>query len=381
METIYQETGFEGPQLSAFSPATFRGETAARRDLVAGRLPRGKVVLLVGAGDVGKSFLLLQALEAINGGASTRAFGGNIVGEELPCIAIMGEDDRSSVDLRMKSIRAASSKKPVEHGAILTAPDIGYMALVGKQAWSSSVEPTDVLRWLEIQIAGLRAAFVTLGFVAIDTFSSLLPVDANNPAEVQKALSLLTAIAAQHDVCIIITHHMRKEKDMGSDIESLRVGIRGSTALVDGVRAAYVMHKARPDEAAKIRKELKFDHNGEVVFLSLVKNNLGLRRDPVTYFRMPDGVLLDVSMKLARRLSLEDALLQVVREANIAGRKITKTGASGLFASKSPDWPGGLYSKSRNDLEGLANKLIEDGRLILGVLGLATATQEPETCQ
>jgi len=140
---------------------------------------------------VGKSFLLLQLFEAINGGASRHAFGGEIVGKGQPCIVIMGEDDRSSVDLRLKSIREGSKVEPATHGAILTAPDIGYMGLVTKPAWSGSVEPTDVLQWLELQLEGLRAEFSELGFVAIDTFSSLLPVDANNPAEVQKALSLL----------------------------------------------------------------------------------------------------------------------------------------------------------------------------------------------
>ena len=94
---------------------------------------------------------------------------------------------------------------------------------------------------------------------------------------------------------------MRKEKDIGSDNESLRAAIRGSTALVDGVRAAYVMQKCKENEAAPIRKELGLTHDGEVVTMSLVKNNLGLKRDRITYVRMPDGVLFDVSMTLSRR--------------------------------------------------------------------------------
>jgi len=379
METIYEQTGFKAPQLSDYSPATFKGETVSRRDLVTGRLPRGKVVLLVGAGDVGKSFLLLQAFESINGASSSRAFGGEIVGKTLPCIAIMGEDDRSSVDLRLKSIRAQSKVNPVAHGAILTAPDIGYMGLVRKD-YTMTVQPTDVLEWLEQQILGLQVEFADLGFVAIDTFSSLLPVDANNPAEVQKTLSLLTSIAAKYDVCIIVTHHMRKEKDTGSDIESLRVAIRGSTALVDGVRAAYVMHKCKENEAARIRKELELDHNGEVVIMSLVKNNLGLRRDSITYVRMPDGVLLDVSMLLAKRLSPEESLLQVVREANKAGRKLSKTGQSGLYANKTTDWPGGLYNISRKDIEGIASLLIERGALISTPSGLVAAEKGAAIC-
>lgn len=365
-----EHIGFKPPRMEDYSPASFKGDTIERRDLVKDRFPRGKVVLLVGAGDVGKSFLILQAFEAINGGACTEAFGGQIVSRELPCICIMGEDDRSSVDLRLKSIRSQFNVKPVTHGAIFTAPDIGYMGLVQKD-YSGAVQPTDVLEWLELQLAALKAETGELGFLAIDTFSMLLPVDANRPDEVQKALSLLTSIAARYDICVIVTHHMRKEeKDTGSSPDALRSAIRGSTALVDGVRAAYVMHKLKPNDAARIRKELDLEHEGEVVELLLVKNNLGLRRDPITFVRMPNGVLSDVSRLLGKRLTPEEAMLQVLRDAKQAGRKITKTGPSGLYASRAPSWPGGLGEMPKAKIEGLANQLIENGKLRANENGL-----------
>ena len=359
----YIETGFKPPLFSDYSPAKFKGETPARRDVIQGRLPRGKVVLLAGAGDVGKSFLLLQAFEAINGGAANEAFGGRrVTSLPLPCICIMAEDDFASVDLRLKSIRSQSSLSPVTHGAIITAPNVGYMGLV-KKDYQGEVQPTDVLEWLENQIKGLIAEFVELGFVAIDTFSSLIPVEANRADEVQAALSLLTSIAARYDVCIIVTHHLRKDSDIGNSPEALRAAIRGSTAIVDGVRAAYVMHKYKPEEAQRIRNELSIDHDGEVVGLTLVKNNLGLRRDTVTFLRMPDGRLEDVSNLLGPLLSPEDALWQVVREANEAGRKLNKTGNDGLYSSRSPTWPGGLGSMPKGKIENLANLLIEQKRL------------------
>ena len=375
MDKIYEKTGFNAPRIADYSPSAFNGNTPARRDIVEGRLPRGKVVLLAGAGDVGKSFLLLQAFEAINGGASTRAFGGNVVGKELPCICIMGEDDFSSVDLRLKSIRSQCHVKPVAHGAILTAPNIGFMGLV-KKDYQNSVQPTDVLQWLEDQIAGLVAEFGELGFVAIDTFSTLLPIDANKPEEVQAALSLLTSIAARYDVCIILTHHLRKENETGGSPEALRTSIRGSTAVVDGVRAAYVLHKHKPDDAARIRKELDLDHDGDVVGLTLVKNNLGLRRDSVTFVRMPDGCLMDVSSLLGTQLSPEDALWRIVREANESGRKLNRTGHDGLYSRRSPSWPGGLGNMTKKNLEGFANLLIEQGRLVVGDKGLTAVEKE-----
>lgn len=374
MDTTNQ-TGFKPPRLSDFAPSAFKGETPARRDVIEGRLPRGKVVLLAGAGDVGKSFLLLQLFEAVNGDLSSHAFGGDVVGTEDRCLCIMGEDDFASVDLRLKSIRSHHSTKPVDHGAIITAPNVGYMALV-KRDYDGAIVPTEALEWLELQIAALQAQSGDLGFIAIDTFSTLLPVDANKPEEVQATMSLLTHLATKYDVCIIVTHHLRKDAELGTSPEALRTAIRGSTAMVDAVRAAYVMYRFKADDAKSVLKELQMDHDGDVVGLVLVKNNLGLRRDLVTYVRMPDGCLRDVSVLLETRLCPEDALWQIVREANEAGRKLTKTGDNGLFSNRVSSWPGGLGKLPKAKIEGYANDLLASGRIALIEKGLV-AVEKP----
>lgn len=365
------ETGFKWPCLADFAPTTFKGDTPARRDIIEGRLPRGKVILLAGEGDVGKSWQLLTLFEAMNHGADRRAFGGRVLGHHLPCLLLLGEDDRASVDLRLKTIRGATKARPGEHGAIITAPDIGYMPLV-RADYDGSIRPTDVLVWLEAQIEGMKAFHGEMGFVAIDTWSTFFPIDANSPHEVQAAMNFMTHLATKHDVCIIITHHMNK----GASTADLRKGIRGSTAIPDGTRGAYVMYKIEADEAQQIREETCIEHDGDVVRLQIVKNNLGLRRDPVTYVREPDGCLRDVSEMLGARLSPEDALLQVIQEANEAGQKLTRTGTNGLYANRSPTWPGGLGNLAKGRLEALANGLVAKGRVRLGEKGLLLAVSE-----
>jgi len=47
-DIIYAPTGFKAPHYQAFNPASFKGDTKERADLVKGRFPRGKVVLLAG---------------------------------------------------------------------------------------------------------------------------------------------------------------------------------------------------------------------------------------------------------------------------------------------------------------------------------------------
>jgi len=371
----YEKTGFIAPDRHAFTPSSFKGDTPERIDLVAGRFPRGKVVLLAGAGGVGKSFLLLQAFEAINGGASHRTLGGQIVGKDLPCFGLLGEDDQGSIDLRLRAIREHNpSVKPVEHGYIWPVPNIGHMPLV-KKGWDGTIKPTEVLEWLERVLTAALAEYGKLGFLVVDTFSTLLPVDANTPHEVQAAFSFLTSLAARLDICIVVTHHMNKgagtDADKTKTVEELRSGIRGSTALEAAVRAAYVLHKLGSNDADRVRKEAQMDdYTGDVIQLRLVKDNLGLRTDPVTYIRMPNGRLLDVSGLLGRRMSDEDALLQVVQDANDAGRKLTKTGTDGLFASRAASWPGNLSTMTRAPLEMLANQLLQEGKLSSDAKGL-----------
>lgn len=80
----------------------------SRRDLIEGRLPRGKLILLAGEGGVGKSMLLLDLFEAVTRGCA-EAFGGRVIGGPQPCLLLTGEDDRASIDLRLKIIRQGAT--------------------------------------------------------------------------------------------------------------------------------------------------------------------------------------------------------------------------------------------------------------------------------
>ncbi len=347
-------TGVKLPDtLEGYKPSAFLGKSPARRDLIEGRLPRGKLVVLAGEGDVGKSWLLLSLFEAINNGAQGECFGGKVVQRGLPCVFLSGEDDFSTVDTRLKTIRTTTTE-PAEHGAIVTAPDIGTMHLV-RRDYDNTIKPTDVYAWLDKQLQAQRDAFGELGFLAVDTLSTFLPVNANAPEEVQGAYAYLTHLAAKHDVCIILTHHVAKGSEAGS-----RAAIRGSTAIVDGARAAYNFFRLPEDKAQKVRDVVGLD--GEVLRLQIVKNNLGLRRDPVTFIRTADGTLGDISGLIALgEVDPEAALVQVVADALAQGQRLTKTGKAGLFASKASAWPGGLGAMAKAKLEGLADACIAKG--------------------
>lgn len=371
MEIEMNTSGWQAPSLGQFCPSAFRGATPERRDLIRGRLPRGKVVLLAGSGDVGKSWALLQLFEAINSGSQSTSFGGEIVHPKLPSLVLMGEDDWESVDLRLKVIRNGQVSE-IDHGAIITAPNVASPMHMVRREYNGEIVATEAYEWLDRTLEKMVQVEGKVGFVAIDTFSTFLPIDANKPEEVQSAMNHFTRLAAKHDVCVIITHHMKK----GTTPSDLRSGIRGSTAIVDSVRAAYVMTKLSNEEARAIKQELGIDDDGDIVKLTIEKNNLGLRRSPIFFLRLADGTLLDVSDQLTRTVSTpEDALIEVIKEANAAGRKIMKTGANGVFESKQSTWPSSISSLSRAKIVTLVNDLIASGRLTSdGKLGLSAAT-------
>lgn len=354
-----RERGFN-PDLSLFSPTAYRGDSPPRQDIIAGRLPRGKVVILAGEGDIGKSWILLELHRAINDGAADYAFGGMIVRKGLPSIYLSGEDDRVTLDNRLRTIRTQCRGAVAEHGLLVPAPDLGQMALV-RQDFDGTVMPTEVYHWLDRVLEAQRAAYGDLGFVAVDTWSTFFPIDANDNARVQAAITLMARLATKHDVCVIITHHMSKGAD-----QSTRAAIRGATALVDGSRAAYCFFRAKPDEADYVHAALEDSemHPGEVVKLKIVKNNLGLRRDDITYVRQEDGRLLDVSALLRDSTNPADALAALVADYNKDGVRVTKSGKAGLYASRGNDWPPCLFKMGKHKLEALADQLIGTGKLI-----------------
>ena len=94
--------------------------------------------------------------------------------------------------------------------------------------------------------------------------------------------------------------------------------------------------------------------------LVLLKNNLGLRRSPVTFVRLPDGRLQDVSVLLQPAMSQEEALLFAIREASQRGERLTKTGKQGVFEAKNTRdwWPRELRNMTRKTAETLVNALL-----------------------
>ena len=356
-------TGFKAPPSAMpYFSAAFKGDRPPIRHIIEGRLPRGKVVVLAGEGDVGKSWLALELFTAINDQGATHIFGGQINTPGAPCCILSAEDDSDILDNRLRKVRA---KPGAEHGLIVPCMEAGITTLVKVDPVDANeVRATDALMWIEEQLMLQRDAFGELGVLVVDTWSTLIGVNSNSNDEAQKAISILASLAKRLDVCVIVLHHLSKGADQKS-----RDAIRGAGAIVNGARAAYIFRRADRDRTKEVHANLsEDDYLGEVLELQIVKNNLGLKRDPVTYVRQEDGRLRDVSDLMGRTLSQADAVWHLIKHLNEQGQKVTKSGNSGVYESRTAEWASVLPGKHRCGQ--LVDQLIDEGRLENGKRGL-----------
>ena len=118
-----------------------------------------------------------------------------------------------------------------------------------------------------------------------------------------------------------------------------RDAIRGTSALVDGVRCAYALWPVEDEEAKKICKELqeRFEPN-KVVRGGVVKANGQARRTIATYVRNGFGLLVDRSAELItaapQQADMLNSLIEAVRTAALQGQPFTKTGINGLYSQR-----------------------------------------------
>src|SRR5690606_19137176 len=136
-----------------------------------------------------------------------------------------------------------------------------------------------------------------------------------------------------------VTHHMRK-----GDIEDAagaREAIRGSTAIVDGLRFAYALWPLNDYRANKLCERLGRPWRpGCIVHGAVVKANGPADRQIRTYLRNEYGLLQDATDAARaadpREEDLLSALEQAIGAAAEDGRPYTKTGTSnGIYGRRS----------------------------------------------
>lgn len=190
----------------------------------------------------------------------------------------------------------------------------------------------------------------------------------SDSAAAQFVTAAFGKLASETGATILLPHHMRKTSKAPTNVAEAREAIRGSSAIVDGVRVAYALWPVDEGEGKKVCRSLQVPWQpSRVVKGAVVKTNEPTSRNIVTFVRNDEGILVDRTEHLqALRPAWDDLqseLIAAVRDQAKAGLPFTKTGAAGLYEQRErlPQW---LRNMPRDRLQDICQELIEAGKIV-----------------
>ena len=291
------------------------------------------------------------------------------VEREGTTVLITSEDDAGEIDRRLASLDDRQERLSVkgERLIIVPLPSAGGPLAFWKQDKTGLVT-TDDFKRLEGQLHEMPE----LALVTFDPLASFAHVPINeDPMAGQYVCSSMAALASQTGATVLTAHHMRKSLKPVTTLAEAREAIRGSTALVDGLRLVYAMWPAEEDKARRICKELGTAYETDkVVYGGVVKANGAARRIMSTYVRNDFGLLVDKTARLGTSAPAQGDLLTAltiaVENAAADGQPFTKTGETGLYKQKTR-LPSELSGLSRAKLEGLVDTALERKDIVAAI--------------
>lgn len=355
--------------LSQWSGEIYEGPAPEEKFLVAGTFPIGKAAILAGMGDTGKGLLTLSlALHVAIGSPQTNSMSpepiafGNAVKQFGTAVIITAEDDKDEIHRRLEKLDPLRYRsKHTQKLIIVPLPNAGGSFPI-MQETPTGHELTK--HFLDIRTQLLQ--IYDLKLVVFDPLASFSQADINaSPAAGSFVTNQLAALASETKASVIIAHHMRKPAN-GKPItsaEQARDAIRGTSALVDGVRLAYALWPAPSEHIYMVHQCLKevFDRNS-IYQGAVVKSNSPTDRTIRTYLRDKDtGLLVDITQKLKEAKipasELEDMLVRAIARSALNGHPFTHTGEAGLY-DQHARLPPCFHNMGKHKLEAIAKKLL-----------------------
>ncbi len=353
---------------------SIQGEPKPVQWLVQGSFPMGQPGMVAAMGDTGKSYLLLDLAIRVAIGetpASNPIFGGRVI-QRGTAVIITSEDDRSTLHRRMIAIDPGMKRIYANPGKLLLLPlpDHGGSAPLMAQN-SQGIYETD--HWLEIKRRLL--AIPDLRLVVFDPLQSFCLADINaDPAAGQYFCSMLTSLATETGATVVVSHHMRKpaqRRDGKSRLspQEVRELIRGTTALVDGLRFAYALWGPTGDgEAKSLCAKLNRTYKpNSVAYGVMVKANGECNREISTYLRAPFGLLIDQTERVNQVNRIDDGIMdevvEAIRLAAEKGAPFSKTRTNGVFTRRD-ELPESVRTFGRDKIETLIQSLIDSKRIV-----------------
>ena len=375
----------KGLQLSQWTAQRYAGEAPTMRYLVEQIFPIGVVSILAAMGDTGKGMITLDlALKIATGSPpksslspTSESFGHRVL-EYGAAVIFTAEDDVGEVHRRLD--RLDPFKRRLEHPERLIVVPLpnagGSLPLV--QLGSNGAEETAHFRMIKSQLHKIP----DLKLVVFDPLSSFIFADVNaDPAAGSFSTGLLSSLATDLEAAVIVAHHMRKPASGKAitTVEQARDAIRGTSALVDGVRLAYALWPASEERQLEVFNVLNKPYQRNAIYEGAVVKANGLAdRNISRYCRADSGLLEDVTRQLLgathTKEDLQEMLVGAIKRSAKGGHPFTHTGGSGVFRQRHR-LPTALHSISRHRLEKMVQELL-NGRPPTLVKGKAFGSYE-----
>ncbi len=344
-------------RFDAWTGNAFLGLPPVRRYLIDGVLPLGVPGLVAAAGGLGKSYLALDLAFRIATGAPRSGmdfnpeqpiFGGE-VSEFGTAVVFAAEDDRGTIHERLEALDPGQ-KRARDRLRVIPLPDAGGARALfanDREGYKTTPEFEAVRAWLK--------TLPDLRLVVFDPLQTMVAADITaKPEAGQFVMSTLGTLAVELGATVLVTHHLKKTDSPIEGPEEARAAIRGTTALVDGVRWVYALWEASSDP-------------GVAACGAVVKANGKTDPRMHTYQRLPCGVLRQLPPTFApdAREELLAALAAAVRASAQAGYPFTVTGPNGLYDQRHR-LPAAFRNQKRSQLEAAANALLNAGSIVKG---------------
>ena len=371
--------------LADWHASRYAGAAPEQQFLIEGSVPLSVVSILAAMGDTGKGMMTLDlALSVATGrpravsvspepmafGGAVRAFGAAVL--------LTAEDDEAEVHRRLERLdpKRHRLERP-ERLIVVPLPNAGGpIPLVS--SGPDGPEATSHFRKVRDQIVRIT----DLKLVVLDPLSSFIHADVNaDPAAGSFATGLLASLATETGAAVIVAHHMRKPQGNRpiSTVEQARDAVRGTSAIVDGVRLVYALWPAPEEHRNDVFRALEEPFARNAVFQgAVVKANGPADRTIRTYLRAPTGLLVDVTARLRdhRRPDedLKDALVGAIARAAENGHPFTHTGGAGIYQQRHR-LPAAFHAMGRKRLQDLVQNLLNARPPVL-VKGMASGSKE-----
>ncbi|WP_264706686.1 AAA family ATPase [Wolbachia endosymbiont (group B) of Archips podanus] len=349
----------------------YLGEVPTQKFLVEGLFPLGVTSIVAAMGDTGKGMLLLDLALKVASDTDQICGFGSLVKEHGSVVIFSAEDDADEIHRRLERLDPEGNRaKYQDRVFIVPMPNTGGpFSIIKTNTRGKCPETSEKFEGISEQLNAIE----NLKLIIFDPLVSFVHADINSDPELGwYSTGLLASLATETGATVIAAHHMRKPK-CGSitTVEQARDAIRGTTALVDGVRCSFALWPAPVEHQNSVCNTLKLERTHSKIYQgAVVKSNGAADRSVRTYLRSSTGLLEDISEQINAIKSsdeeLKNILIHYIKLSAHEGHPFTHTGGPGVFKQRHK-LPPMFHNASRHKLERLVQSLLNENKIVKGM--------------